>query len=340
MSSASPLPQSLYFDLVLAEEVEAVHQLEIQGFSPDEAATIEKLRFRQENAPDLFLGAFVPQIGSKRTLLGYVDGVLSSEATLTSDSMSTHVPGARTVLIHGVCVTPDARRRGIASALLTEYQRRLAASGSYERALLIAHEDKVAFYERIGFKSRGLSAISFAGVPWLELEWVVPFETIDDTQGVPQAIPSGLLEALQDQSVSPRRQGELLSSFQDGILDVSEKGDQSNRYDLLCINERCGSIILRRGVAVLQEREGVQMEPADSCHPDLPALPPPPSKTPWWLVTPSPMSFENVGFSKPVHSDKPLKFLACAECDLGPVGWCEPGGTEFWVACQRVRYRT
>lgn len=37
--------------------------------------------------------------------------------------------------------------------------------------------------------------------------------------------------------------------------------------------------------------------------------------------------------------DKPLKLLACAECDLGPVGWCEPGGTEFWVACQRVRYK-
>jgi guanine nucleotide exchange factor len=278
--------------------------------------------FRQENAHDFFLGAFVPQKGSKRTLLGYANGVLSSEATLTSESMSTHVPGARTVLIHGVCVAPDARRRGIASALLAEYQRRLAAAGSYDRALLIAHEDKVAFYERIGFKSRGLSAISFAGVPWIELEWAVPFETIHDTPGVPQAIPSGLIEALQGQSVSPRGQGQPLSSFQDGILDVTEKGDQSNRYDLLCISERCGSIILRRGVAVLQEREGVQvsvlsnvgkdnvtlpaqMEPTDICHPDLPALPPPPSKTHWWLVTPSPMSFENVGFSKPTHSGLP-----------------------------------
>lgn len=215
--------------------------------------------FRLENAQDLFLGAFVPQMGSKRTLLGYVDGVLSSEATLTSESMSTHVPGARTVLIHGVCVTPNVRRRGIASALLAEYQRRLAATGSYERALLIAHEDKVAFYERIGFKSRGLSTISFAGVPWIELEWAMPIETIHDTQGVPQGIPAGLLEALQGQSVSPRRQGQLLSSFQDGILDVAEKGDQSNSYDLLCISERCGSIILRRGVAVLREREGVQV---------------------------------------------------------------------------------
>jgi guanine nucleotide exchange factor len=39
------------------------------------------------------------------------------------------------------------------------------------------------------------------------------------------------------------------------------------------------------------------------------------------------------------YVDKPLKLLACAECDLGPVGWCEPGGNEFWVACQRVRYK-
>ena len=216
--------------------------------------------FRQKNAPDLFLGAFVPQTGSKRTLLGYVDGVLSSETTLTPESMSTHVPGARTVLIHGVCVTPDARKRGIASALLAEYQRRLAVAGSYERVLLISHEEMIGFYEHIGFKSRGLSSIAFAGVPWFELEWAVPSGQLDGSQGAPQAIPSGLLEALRDHNVTRRRQGQLLSSFQDGVLDVSEKGDQrSNRYDLLCINERCGSLILRQGVAVLQERESVQV---------------------------------------------------------------------------------
>jgi GNAT superfamily N-acetyltransferase len=134
--------------------------------------------FRQKSAPGLFLGAFVPQTGTKRTLLGYVDGVLSSETTLTSESMSTHVPGARNVLIHGVCVTPDARKRGIANALLAEYQRRLAAAGSYERVLLIAHEEKIGFYERIGFKSRGLSSIAFAGIPWFELEWARTLWTV------------------------------------------------------------------------------------------------------------------------------------------------------------------
>jgi guanine nucleotide exchange factor len=201
----------------------------------------------------------VPQTDGGRDLLGYVNGVLSSEATLTSESMSAHVPGARTVLIHGVCVRADVRRRGIATALIAEYQRRLVG-GPYERALLIAHEDKVAFYEHIGFKSRGLSTISFAGVPWVELEWVVPVDKSTGSQDIPQTISSGVFEALQSQSASPRRQGRLLSSFPSGILDVSEKDDTAaNLYDLLCVNERCGSIILKRGVAILQERECIQV---------------------------------------------------------------------------------
>lgn len=198
----------------------------------------------------------MPQTDGGRTLLGYVDGVLSSEPTLTSESMSTHVPGARAVLIHGVCVSPDVRGRGIASALLSEYQRRLTAAGTYDRVLLIAHEDKVSFYERLGFKSRGISSISFAGVPWLELEWVVPVDTID-SQGTSQAAYTpGLLEALQRHSSLPPRNGRLLSSFENGILDVSQS---SNLYDLLCVNERCGSVILKRGVAALCERESLQV---------------------------------------------------------------------------------
>ncbi|KAF8269447.1 acyl-CoA N-acyltransferase [Lactarius quietus] len=324
MASAA-LPEGLFFDLVSEEEIRSVYALEVQG----------KLSLRQLNAPELFLGAFVPQTDSGRTLLGYVDGVLSSETTLTFESMSTHVPGARTVLIHGVCVSPNVRGRGIASALLLEYQRRLAAAGSYDRVLLIAHEDKVSLYERVGFKSRGISSISFAGTPWLELEWVVPVDTVDPQGALQTAITPGLIEALQKQSALPPRKGKLLSSFENGILDVSQT---SNLYDLLCVNERCGSVILKRGVAVLHERESMKLEPAGSSHPDLPGLPVPPKKTQWWLVTPSPMLFENIGFSKSVHIDKPLKLLACAECDLGPVGWCEPGGNEFWVACQRVRY--
>ena len=60
---AAALPESLFFDLISAEEVDAVYELEAKGkpismlsrvlclivvclgFSPEEAATLEKLRY-------------------------------------------------------------------------------------------------------------------------------------------------------------------------------------------------------------------------------------------------------------------------------------------------------
>lgn len=47
-------------------------------------------------------------------------------------------------------------------------------------------------------------------------------------------------------------------------------------------------------------------------------------------------------FTRPVAlqaTDKKLKLLIRAECDLGPLGWYEEGGSEFWLAVSRVRYR-
>jgi len=45
------------------------------------------------------------------------------------------------------------------------------------------------------------------------------------------------------------------------------------------------------------------MEP-EGFHPQalLPPLPPAPETCQWWLITPSPMEFENIGFSRPVPS--------------------------------------
>lgn len=55
------------------------------------------------------------------------------------------------------------------------------------------------------------------------------------------------------------------------------------------------------------------------------------------------MAFENIGFSRAVSSSTPaaprMKFLACAECDLGALGWSQEGGSEFWLAVSRVGYR-
>ncbi|KAJ7139474.1 Mss4-like protein [Mycena epipterygia] len=156
-------------------------------------------------------------------------------------------------------------------------------------------------------------------------------------------IPPGVMEALLRPSKN-RPASRTLASFSGGVTDVSmpESDFLLNKYDLLCPRPECGSIILRTGVAKLVEKPSVQMEPADRTPALLPPLPEPPALAAWWLVSPSPMEFENIGFSKPLSSEAgaQMKLLVCAECDLGPVGWSEVGGTEFWLACSRVGYRT
>lgn len=93
--------------------------------------------------------------------------------------------------------------------------------------------------------------------------------------------------------------------------------------------------------------------------PDDAASPFPPTSTStthgFWHVS-DPFAFDNVGYSRPdtnsnitlpvglpgidvdKEGDKKVKWLICAECDLGPIGWSYEGGKEAWVAVERVRY--
>ncbi|EGN94361.1 hypothetical protein SERLA73DRAFT_144035 [Serpula lacrymans var. lacrymans S7.3] len=162
------------------------------------------------------------------------------------------------------------------------------------------------------------------------------------------SFPPGIWDALQRPAAAgPATR--TLASFPNGVLDVyesdaSDEGTSLNKFDLVCPQDGCGSIILKSGVGKWVERSSVELDPPNQpVHPRLPALPAPPATAHWWLITPSPMAFENIGFTQPVQSAnagaKKLKLLICAECDLGALGWSEEGGTEFWLACSRVNYR-
>jgi hypothetical protein len=161
-----------------------------------------------------------------------------------------------------------------------------------------------------------------------------------------QQLPPGIMDALQRRQ-NIVRSSRLLSDFPNGIADFTKtdgtEGVLVNKLDLLCPRADCGSVILKNGVAKWVERSSIQLQPANyPIHPDLPALPVPPETAQWWLVTGSPMAFENIAFTHPVqpltNSGQRLKLLACAECDLGPLGWSEEGGSEYWLACSRVSY--
>ncbi|KAJ7472268.1 acyl-CoA N-acyltransferase [Mycena galericulata] len=336
----------LTFKPVPSEDLPRAIKIENDGFPPDEAATLEAFQLRQRLAKDLFLGAYQrADTGSDDRLVGYVCSTLSSDAALTHESMATHVPGASSVCIHSVCISPACQRQGVGLKLLREYIARLETShreksAPYKRVLLITHEYLRPFYEKAGFEWVGRSAVVHGSQPWYEMRIILgSLPSLVDHTAQP---PPGVLEALQRPSDNIPA-SRLLSSFIGGITDVSvfEHDTLVNKFDLLCPRSDCGSVILKSGVAKLIEAPSVQIEPAEQApHSLLPALPPSPTMIQCWLITPSPMEFENIGFSHAVEllGDK-MKLLACAECDLGPLGWCKEGGNEFWLACSRVGYR-
>jgi hypothetical protein len=53
-----------------------------------------------------------------------------------------------------------------------------------------------------------------------------------------------------------------------------------------------------------------------------------------WLI-PDMFQFENVGFSKTVGN---YKYLVCADCEIGPIGWHCIDSQESYVADQRVKH--
>lgn len=74
-----------------------------------------------------------------------------------------------------------------------------------------------------------------------------------------------------------------------------------------------------------------------------------------YLNVPTPFQFENIGYSRPDKSTVlptgtpgltgiggdgkgKVKWLICAECDMGPLGWGFEGSQDGWIDMRRVRY--
>ncbi|KAF8512977.1 Mss4-like protein [Gautieria morchelliformis] len=338
----SDIPEGMLFELVSSEEVQTAYEIETAAFPPEEAASLEALKTRQAVAPKLFLGAYTS--ASPRTLIGYANATLAT--SLTADSMHVHDPAGTAVCVHGLAVVEHHRRTGVASALLKEYIRRLRddpAVGNIqaESILLICHEDLIPLYTRVGFTLQGKSPVVHGPTVWFEMRVDLSSSSNVETSDVQDAIPPNVLAALTTPSRS-RPAARLLSSFPSMHSLVTATGE--NIFDLLCPRMGCGSVVLKAGVAKLQRGASVELEPPEHNPPaPLERLPSPPEQIDWWLVTPSPMAFENIAFSHAVPSNaaaaSQIKFLACAECDLGALGWSHVGGREFWLAVSRVGYR-
>lgn len=282
-----------------------------------------------------------------RTLIGFIVSTLSPSPTLTHHSMETHEPTPKpsSVCIHSVCISSTYHRRGVALKLLEEYVERLGGMNDVARVLLICKENLKSLYTQAGFIEVGPSPVVHGQDPWFEMRRDMTHNATTATQPSQAAILAALQSQAQTTCSKPDQKP--YTSFADPPTDLTytDRAVQYNAYKLTCAREACGSVILLRGVGVWHDRTSTAAN-----HPQIFTTPEPgfpislpDGPTGWWLVKPTPMQFENIGFSRAITGSggtTQIKYLSCAECDLGPLGWCvERGPTEFWVNAGRVGYR-
>ncbi|KAG2454440.1 hypothetical protein HYH02_001459 [Chlamydomonas schloesseri] len=169
-SSVTTLGATVFFAPVQPEQLDRIHALEEASYPADEAATYEKLKFRIENASNVFLVALsAPEGAGEPQVVGFVCGTQTRAPKLTHESMSTHDADGSLLCIHSVVVDPALRRRGLATRMLRAYTPYVCATTPHLTGIrLLSKQDLVPLYEAAGFKVLGPSDVVHGADVWYE----------------------------------------------------------------------------------------------------------------------------------------------------------------------------
>ena len=152
-----------------AAEWQTAAGVEAACFPPHEACKPDKMKARAEAAPDFFLVAIDRKTG---TMAGILNGLGTDEAVFRDDfflDASLHDPKGSRVFLLGLAVLPAYRGQGLARALMEAYAAAEKARGG-SKLVLTCLDQKVPMYEHMGFCDLGMSASSWGGEAWHEME--------------------------------------------------------------------------------------------------------------------------------------------------------------------------
>ncbi|CAG2100185.1 unnamed protein product [Medioppia subpectinata] len=102
-------------------------------------------------------------------------------------------------------------------------------------------------------------------------------------------------------------------------------GEGKNSLSLSCLH--CDCLLLRPNIALFKSLPEMLLR-RDGERSEVEVL------SDFWMVTDM-FQFENMAFSKNVED---VKYLACAECDIGPIGWHNLCDQKCYVALNRIKH--
>lgn len=147
-------------------DLETVTAIENICFPPEQAATRDSFRERLAAFPTHFL-----LLEDEGKVIGFVNGAVI-DARYIADEMyedaSLHKEQGAYQSVYGLDVLPEYRGRGLAHKLMAELIRRARSEGR-KGVTLTCLEEKIGFYETMGFRNEGASDSSHGGVLWYNM---------------------------------------------------------------------------------------------------------------------------------------------------------------------------
>eukprot|EP01095_Lingulamoeba_sp_RSL-Kostka_P006296 TRINITY_DN1973_c0_g1_i1.p1 TRINITY_DN1973_c0_g1~~TRINITY_DN1973_c0_g1_i1.p1 ORF type:complete len:170 (+),score=38.72 TRINITY_DN1973_c0_g1_i1:83-592(+) len=149
--------------------LDSIYSLETSAFPEDEAASLESLKNRINQAGNLFYG-----IKKKETdeLIGYICSTLSDKETLEHDSMLFHIENGNLLCIHSVVIKEEYQRRGLATKMMTLYVEQMKSIESITKIQLLCKDNLKGLYTKCGFSFNRISPVQHGQDHWNEMELI------------------------------------------------------------------------------------------------------------------------------------------------------------------------
>ena len=150
----------------VADDVTKVAYIEEKCFPHAEAASLKSFFERFMAFPECFL---VAEVDGK--VVGYINGCVTSYEKLIDalyHNTALHEPDGPWQTVFGIAVLPEYQHQGIARKLMEHFKEH-ARVRRKKGILLTCKDEKLSFYESLGFTYDGVSGSSHGGARWNDM---------------------------------------------------------------------------------------------------------------------------------------------------------------------------
>ena len=156
-----------------AEPLDAKRCFDVEAlaYDSDEAATMEKISKRIAEYPQGFL---ILEVDKK--IAGFINSGCAYDVEMSDEDFKEligHDAAAPNVVIMSVVIDPAYQGRGLSTALMSEFVRRMNEAHK-ETIHLMCKEHHISLYEKLGYRYTQPSESDHGGVRWHEMMMKLP----------------------------------------------------------------------------------------------------------------------------------------------------------------------